>query len=647
MSEGGGTGRAGNDARGFAGQVPDELLRLLIGTVRDYAIFLLTPEGNVASWNAGARALKGYRAEEVLGRHFSLFYPPDAIARRWPEQELARATADGSIEDEGWRVRKDGTRFWANVVITALHDDAGVLRGFAKVTRDLTERREQEERLRESEERFRLIVDGVKDYAIFMLDPDGRVATWNSGAQQLKGYTAQEIVGKHFSTFYPAEAVQHGWPDTELDGARRFGRFEDEGWRIRKDGSRFWANVVITALHDANGNLRGFAKVTRDLTNRVMVEKLEDQARRMNEFIAMLAHELRNPLAPIRNAGGLLGRFPNEPARVAWAAGIIERQTGQLTRLVDDLLDASRITSGKLTVERVPVDLGDVVARAVEATRPFIESRHHKLVLEIDAPTRVLGDLVRLTQVVSNLLHNAAKFTPPYGEIRIALCRVSGEAKLSVSDNGEGIDSRMLLRAFDLFAQGNDDFARSKGGLGLGLAIVKRLAELHGGRVIAKSAGPGQGSEFTLFLPLLRTPAIDELDTPGLVGSATEPLSVLVVDDNVDSTTTLRVLLEMGGHRVATANEGGEALKLAEAVRPDVALLDLGLPGMNGFELARRIRATDWGRETMLVAATGYGQEEDRLRTTQAGFDEHLVKPIDLQALERAMARARERKGKH
>jgi len=629
---------------GVVGQVPDDLLRLLVSSVRDYAIFVLTTEGNVASWNAGAQLIKGYRAEEIVGRHFSLFYPPDAIARRWPEAELEHARIDGRLEDEGWRVRKDGTRFWANVVITALRDEDGRLLGYAKVTRDLTERREQEQKLRESEERFRLLVEGVKDYAIFMLDPDGRVATWNAGAEALKGYRAHEIIGTHFSAFYPADAIAHRWPETELENALRFGRFEDEGWRIRKDGTRFWANVVITALRDASGQMRGYAKVTRDLTHRVMVETLEDQARRMNEFIAMLAHELRNPLAPIRNAGGLLGRFPDDAQRVQWAAGIIERQSGQLTRLVDDLLDASRITSGKLTIERVPIDLSDVVARAVEAMRPFIESRQHKLVLEIDAPTRVLGDVVRLTQVLSNLLHNAAKFTPPHGEIRVRLGR-DDDAWLMVSDNGEGFDSKLLPHAFDLFKQGSDDFARSKGGLGLGLAIVKRLTELHGGRVVVRSAGPGQGSQVTVSLPLLRevSPvAHDDALEPGVE----QPLSVLVVDDNVDSATTLKVLLEMAGHRVAIAHDGEDALRATSAARPDVVLLDLGLPGMHGYEVARRIRAEPWGREPMLVATTGYGQEEDRRRTAAAGFDEHLVKPIDMQALDRALVAARARKAR-
>jgi PAS domain S-box-containing protein len=627
------------------GRLTDELLRLIIANLRDYAIFVLTPEGNIATWSPGARAIKGYEASEILGRHFSVFYPPEAIARHWPETELERARADGRFEDEGWRLRKDGSRFWANVVITALRDEHGELRGYAKVTRDLTERRQQEERLRQTEERFRLLVEGVRDYAIFMLDTEGRVATWNAGAEQLKGYVANEIIGRHFSTFYPAEAIRNNWPETELDGARRFGRFEDEGWRIRKDGTRFWANVVITALRDPTGELRGFAKVTRDLTNRLMVEKLEEQARRMNEFIAMLAHELRNPLAPIRNAGGLLTRFPDDAQRVAWAAGIIDRQTGQLTRLVDDLLDASRITSGKLTIDRTPIDLADVIARAVEATRPFIESRHHKLVLEVDAPTRVLGDVVRLTQVVSNLLHNAAKFTPPHGEIRVRLER-GEDALIVVADNGEGFDQKLLTRAFDLFAQGNDDFARSRGGLGLGLAIVKRLTELHGGSVVARSAGPGQGAEVAVRLPLLRDFAASRPAVDGPRPVSEVPLSVLVVDDNVDSATTLRVLLELGGHRVATAYEGTEALRTVADLRPDVVLLDLGLPGLDGYEVARRIRIECLDRQPMLIATTGYGQEEDRRRTAAAGFDEHLVKPIDMQALERAMVEARLRKSR-
>ncbi len=250
----------------------------LVAGVRDYAIFLLDRDGNVATWNTGAERIKGYRADEIVGRHFSAFYPKAAVASGWPAHELAVADATGRFEDEGWRVRKDGSRFWANVVITALRDEAGRVRGYLKITRDLTDRKQAEEKLRLSEERFRLMVEGVKDYAIFMLDPEGRVATWNAGAERIKGYSAEEIIGRHFSAFYPEEAVARGWPDHELRRASAEGRFEDEGWRLRKDGSKFWANVVITALRDEHGVLRGYSKVTRDLTER---KEAEEKARRL------------------------------------------------------------------------------------------------------------------------------------------------------------------------------------------------------------------------------------------------------------------------------------------------------------------------------------------------------------------------------
>jgi PAS domain S-box-containing protein len=260
------------------GDAPERLYRLLVESVQDYAIFALDRAGHVLTWSAGAARLKGYARTEIIGRHFSVFYPPEDVAAGKPERELAEAAHTGRLEDEGWRVRKDGTRFWANVVITALYDELGALIGFAKVTRDLTEQHRETEALRESEARFRLLVETVRDYAIFMLDPTGHVATWNAGAERIKGYRADEIVGRHFSVFYPAERVAEGFPTYELEVAAREGRFEDEGWRIRKDGSRFWANVVITALRNASGELVGFAKVTRDLTER---RAAEEQARRL------------------------------------------------------------------------------------------------------------------------------------------------------------------------------------------------------------------------------------------------------------------------------------------------------------------------------------------------------------------------------
>jgi PAS domain S-box-containing protein len=259
----------------------DDGYRLLVNGVLDYGIFMLDQTGHIATWNAGAERIKGYRADEIIGRHFSVFYPPEDVAADKPGRELTQALADGRIEDEGWRVRRDGTRFWANVVITALFDDTGVLRGFGKVTRDMTERRAAEEALGDSEERFRLLVQGVLDYGIFMLDQTGHIASWNAGAERIKGYRADEIIGRHFSVFYPPEDIAIDKPRRELEQAVVDGRLEDEGWRLRKDGTRFWANVVITALFDDTGVLRGFGKVTRDMTERRNAEQALAERRRL------------------------------------------------------------------------------------------------------------------------------------------------------------------------------------------------------------------------------------------------------------------------------------------------------------------------------------------------------------------------------
>ncbi|HET8744063.1 MAG TPA: PAS domain S-box protein, partial [Ramlibacter sp.] len=263
----------------------EQRLQLLIEAVTDYGIFMLDPEGRIVSWNTGAQKLKGWHRDEILGKHFSIFYPPDAVASGWPQEELRLARQRGRFEDEGWRVRKDGTRFWANVIITALYGPMGELTGFAKITRDLTERRRHEEELRISEERFRLLVDSVQDYAIFMLDPAGTVESWNAGAEAIKGYRPEEVIGQDFRMFYTPEDRAAGKPEAALRIARETGRFETEDWRVRKDGSLFWANVVLTAVYGPGGDLRGFAKVTRDMSERRRLEELENSSRRMNEFL--------------------------------------------------------------------------------------------------------------------------------------------------------------------------------------------------------------------------------------------------------------------------------------------------------------------------------------------------------------------------
>jgi PAS domain S-box-containing protein len=465
----------------------EERFRLLIAGVKDYAIFMLNPQGIVETWNAGAAHIKGYSAEEIIGSHFSRFYPPDAIKRELPETELRGAIMQGRFEDEGWRIRKDGSRFWANVIITAVRNASGHLIGFSKITRDLTERRRHEDDLRKSEQRFRLLVDGVTEYAVMMLDSEGFVTSWNVGAERIKGYKSQEILGKHVSYFYPSEAVLANKPWEHLRIARDQGRVTDEGWRLRKDGTLFWANTVITSLRDGDGRPYGFAKVTQDLTQRRHAEALADTAQRMHEFIAMLAHELRNPLAPIRNAVALMGRKGLNDPKLESMRQTIDRQSMLMKRLLDDLLDVNRIARGQFSIEREPVDVRDVLARAIETSRPLIDSRRHSLEVSVpDQPARVLGDALRLTQAFVNLLNNAAKYTPEGGSIRVKASVRGAEIEVRVVDNGVGIEADMLEKVFDLFVQVDSTVKTSMGGLGVGLALVRRVVELHGGNVRAR-----------------------------------------------------------------------------------------------------------------------------------------------------------------
>jgi PAS domain S-box-containing protein len=617
------------------------LYELMAKRTVDYAIFLMDTAGRVVSWNAGAARIKGYAESEVLGKHFSMFYTPEDIARGWPATELRNAMTEGRFEDEGWRVKKDGSRFWANVIITALRDDAGRLLAFSKITRDLSERKRQEEELRQSEERFRLLVEGVSDYAIYLLTPDGIVTSWNEGARRIKGYESSEILGQHFSRFYEATSIEAGMPWTELAMAREHGRAEDEGWRIRKDGSRFWARVVVTALHDADGRLRGFAKVTQDLTQRQHAESLENASRRINEFIAVLAHELRNPLAPIRNAVQLLRMVKPGDASFEQARQIIDRQSSQLSRIVDDLLDVSRITRGTLEIRNERVSLASVVARAVEVARPGIEDGGHKLELELpDQPIFVVGDELRLTQALSNILNNATRYSDRHGRIAIRVYE-SGKpgaksAAISVRDTGHGIEPNLLSSIFGMFVQGRDPLHRAGTGMGIGLALARSLVELHHGTLIGSSEGVGKGSEFIIALPVAgadKSDAALPVRKAATVPAYTQSHRILVVDDNVDAAFILAELLRRHGHEVHSVHDGDDALLAFEGFRPDIVLLDIGMPGMNGLDVARRLREKKRSPRPLIVAVTGWGKADDLERSRDAGFDLHLVKPVDEEQL--------------
>ena len=614
----------------------------LVAGVQDYAIFLLDPNGFIKSWNAGAQRIKGYSADEIIGKHFSQFYTPESLAIGWPDEELVRARRDGRFEDEAWRVRKDGSLFWANVVITALYGPDGEVRGFLKITRDLTDRKQAEEALRQSEERFRLLVESVKDYAIFMLDTDGRVASWNTGAERIKGYKAEEIIGQHFSRFYSSEDIERGKPQRELEIALAEGRVEDEGWRVRKDRSLFWANVVATSpIYNEQNTLIGFAKVTRDLTEQKKVEALQVADRQKNEFLAMLAHELRNPLAPISNGLQLLKMPGLDDSAVQQTTEMMERQMSHLVRLVDDLLDVSRVITGKLKFHKEPVELADAIRRGIEEAQSTVDARGHELMLlQTARPLVVDGDAMRLGQVVANLIGNAAKYTPTPSRLTLTVERNGDQAVIRIKDPGIGIAPEMLPLIFDLFTQAASTLARTQGGLGIGLTVVKRIVQMHNGTVAAKSDGLGKGSEFTVTLPLSRAIAAKKSSPATPTKTSFTKRRILVVDDNVDAALSTTLLLKAWGHEVQTAFSGPAALDAVRTFRPEILLLDIGLPGMSGYDVARHLRSEPLHHGMVIAAITGYGQESDRQRSFDAGFDYHLTKPPDLSVLESVVTSA-------
>ena len=644
----------------------EERFKLLVESVRDYAIFMLNPDGVVLTWNAGAERFKGYRADEIIGQHFSRFYTPEALAQKLPEQELKTAREVGVFEDEGWRVRKDGTLFWANVVITAMRNAQGEFIGFAKITRDLTERRAHEEDLRRSEERFRLLVEGVGEYAIFMLDPNGRVATWNVGAERIKGYKPHDIIGQHFSIFYPSEAKESGWPDHELREATEKGSFVDTGWRIRKDGTRFWANVTITALRDAAGRLIGYAKLTRDLTDAKRAEAIElanrhheemldaERSARMaaqratqlkDEFLATLSHELRTPLNAILGWTQILlrGEAPGGPDAQKKAVEVIDRNARAQVQLIDDLLDLSRIMTGKIRLELQQISFASVVEAAVDSAMPSADTKDIRLKAIYGASRDIVSaDAARLQQVVWNLLTNAIKFTPKGGQVHVLIQRVNSHVELSISDTGIGIPESYLPHVFDRFSQRDGSTTRTYGGLGLGLAICKQLVELHGGSIRAASGGEGKGATFFVHLPLsivqledekyprvhptAETQAIESFALPNLEG-----VHVFSVDDERDARELLQAVLEARGAKVTSFNSAEDALAALKTSKPSVLVCDIGMPKMDGYQLIRTLRASEpLGERIPALALTAFARAEDRKRSLVAGYQAHLAKPFDV-----------------
>jgi hypothetical protein len=650
-----------------------ERLRLIFQNITDYAIFTTDPDGIVTEWTEGAERVKGWRAEEIVGRHLSVFYPPEDVASGKLQQEMREATEAGRAEREDWRVRKGGERFWANEIATAMRDANGTLIGFAKISRDLTQQKQMKDALREAEERYRLIVDNAREYSIALLDAAGRVLTWNTGSERIFGYTEAEIAGRDAAILFTPEDRAAGEHEKELATAVAEGRASDDRWQVRRGGERFWASGVTTPLRDADGTLRGFVKVCRDLTER---RQMEEQRERLleqekvarleaeramtirDEFLAVVSHELRTPLTAILLWAKMLVSDMVEPAEHPEVFDTILRSAEAQRQLIEDLLDISRMMSGKLRLTMRVADLGPVIASAVDTVRPMADAKGVGIELSLDRQAgRVRVDPDRVQQVVWNLLNNAVKFTDKGGRVQARLRRSGDAIEIRVTDTGRGISPDFLPHVFERFRQADAPTTRTQGGLGLGLSISRQLVELHGGTIRVESEGIGRGATFTVELPL----ADVRMDAPGggaapsargggsadegngRGGAAFAPspvlrgLRVLLVEDEASTRRALRWLLEQCA---ADVTEAGSAAQAVAAFREgltqrrfDVLVSDIGMPIQNGYELIRELRDMERQRgettATPAVALTAYARDEDRAKATAAGFQTHVPKPVD------------------
>lgn len=772
----------------------EERFRLLVEGARDHAIYLLDPGGCVATWNSGAERMKQYRAEEIIGQHFSRFYPEEDRRAGRPDHELRVAAAEGRYEEEGWRVRKDGSRFWANVVVTALRDETGNLRGYSKVTRDITERRlaeehrrrlaeeeaarqsaeEHAEMIRRQREQLRVTLQSIGD-GVITTDAQGRIASQNTVAQQLTGWPEDEAQGRPLTeVFHIVNETTRQEVENPAERALREGRIvglANHTVLISRDGRETPIDDSAAPIRDASGQVSGVVLVFRDVAerrraenallesarrqrmalsagrmvawecdlehdrvvtsdnagevlglppgavlettaqcfalfhpddldrHRAIVEEavkrcvsyvskyrivrpdtgailwmeqrghamcdeagravrlvgvdmdisermraeeaLQEADRRKDEFLATLAHELRNPLAPLRNALEILRTAGVEGEVAERMREMMDRQLAQMVRLVDDLMDVSRITRGLIELRHERVEVSRLFETALESSRALLEAAGHQLEVQVPAGLWVWGDPTRLAQVISNLLSNAAKYTPPGGHVLLAAAQEGPQVVFRVRDDGIGIPRHLQAKVFEMFMQVDRSLERAQGGLGIGLTLVRRLTEMHGGTVDAHSDGPGQGSEFVVRLPwpaAAAPPEVPQAADRSPPQPALASQRVLVVDDNQDSANSLAMLMRVLGHEARTAHDGLAALEAAREFRPSVVLLDIGLPGMNGYAVARQLRQMPETHRAVLIAQTGWGQEDDRRRSIESGFDAHLVKPVDPAALQRLLA---------
>jgi PAS domain S-box-containing protein len=636
-----------------------ERLRIILASIGD-AVISTDADGRVQYMNGVAETLTGWTQAEAAGRPLSdVFHVVDEYTRKPaadPALQALRAGAVVRLADHAALIARDGTERPIDDGAAPMRDEGGARVGVVLVFRDTTERRRDEE----AKARLAAIVESSED-AIVSKTLDGVIRSWNAGAERLFGYQAEEAVGRPITLIIPTERR-----DEELEILARVSRGERiehyETVRVTKDGRRLDISLTVSPIRDTANRIIGASKVARDVTDRKRMENalreseqrlrtlaaermeaaeaLRRADRRKDEFLASLAHELRNPLAPLRNGLQVMRLAVDKPDLVAKTRDMMDRQLSHMVHLIDDLLDVSRISCNKMELRRSRVLLADVVGSAVETARPVLEAAGQELTVSLTPePVQLDADLTRLTQVFGNLLNNCAKYSQPGGHVWLTATRDGDQIAVAVRDDGIGIPASALSSIFDIFSQVDRSIERSTGGLGIGLALVKGLVEMHGGTVEAASPGPGKGSTFTVRLPVVEVPAASSPGVPaeGRPGSAGSTRRILVVDDSRDSAHSMALMLQLLGNEVRTARDGIEAVEVAEQFRPQVVLMDIGMPKLNGYEATRRIRAQPWGRDIAVIALTGWGQEVDRGKAKEAGCDGHLVKPIALPDLEKLL----------
>ena len=623
-----------------------EVFRVTLRSVGD-AVITTDTGGCITYINGVGESLTGWSQQDALGQPLErVFHIVNEVTRLPVENPATRALREGvvlGLANHTILIKKDGTECPIDDSAAPIRNEEGLVSGCVLIFRDVTAQRLIEREKANQLLTARLlasIVESSND-AIIGKSLDGVIQSWNAAAERLFGYTAEQAVGQHISLVIPPERLaEEDRIIADLREGKRIEHYETE--RVRSDGQHIVVSLTISPIKDESGNVIGASKIARDVTQRKQLENnlrrlaadLSDADRRKNEFLATLAHELRNPLAPMSNMLEVVKRANGDSRIIKTAHETLERQLGQMIRLVDDLLDLNRVTHDRLELRRSEVELSSVIQQAVEVARPLVDSAGHHLTVDLpDEPIYLSADRARLAQLFGNLLNNSCKYTRPNGTISLSAKRVGDEVVVTVKDNGAGIPPDKLDSIFDMFMQVDRTSAHSQDGLGIGLTLVKRLTEMHGGSIEARSAGEGQGSEFIVRLPVLNRPAIKEGLGPDMESDLQPQRRILIVDDNRDSAESLAMLMEITGNKAYMAHDGVEAIEAAEKYRPEVMLLDIGLPKLDGYEVCRRVREQPWGKDIMVIALTGWGQEDDRRKSEEAGFNGHLVKPVDYDKL--------------